>query len=138
MKRALVFASHNTLAKGLKETVEFFAGKGQKIEVITAYLDNQSIDQEIQNVMSKIEGFDEIVVLTDLLSGSVNQAFYKRINSSKIHLIAGFNLSLALALTLEPNDKPLSAERIETLIEQSREQIVYVNNMKVEKSEDDE
>lgn len=77
MKRVLVTASHYKMADGLKETLEFVSGGVQETIALSAYVDNQPIEQAVTDLMNQFEADDEVIVLTDLTSGSVNQQFFQ-------------------------------------------------------------
>ena len=76
MQRHYVIASHSILAEGMGKTLKFFAGNEIKLEILTAYVNNTPIDDDIKNIMDKIPAEDEVVILTDLKGGSVNQKFF--------------------------------------------------------------
>ncbi|MDN6255976.1 MAG: hypothetical protein L0J43_12560, partial [Tetragenococcus koreensis] len=71
---------------------------------------------------------DEIIILTDLLGGSVNQHTLRYIKDD-VFLITGFNLALAVSILLEPDER-LTIEKLSTLIGQSQDQMVLMNTYK--------
>ena len=80
-----------------------------------------------------------MIVLTDLMAGSVNQKFMPRIARPHTHLLTGMNLSLAMALTaVESTDSYLTEERINQIVDEARNQVQYVNVALQALSEDDE
>ena len=109
--RKIVVASHSLLAQGFKDTLEFLTGKSDAINAVCAY-----------------------VVLTDALGGSVNQRF-SRFASDRIHVIAGVNLPLAMTVALARPDEKLD---FDALVDEARQQIVYVNGASSAECEDDE
>lgn len=128
VKRHIVIASHSTLSAGMKNTLSFFlSASAQNISVITAYVNNLPIEQEIEEVFNKFLPEDEVVIFTDILSGSVNQKLYKYINRKHTHIIAGMNLPLIMGIMMEPSDEYLATEKINSIIEDARNQIQYVN-----------
>lgn len=131
MKKIIV-ATHGNMAKGLKDTLEFLAGEMDNLYIITAYVNDVDIDKEIRKL---IEKDDEIYVLTDIMSGSVTQKFY-RYMSDNIHIISGINLPLALSIAIQINTD--NEIKIEELIKEAKEQIVYVNKSSLNISNDDE
>ena len=137
MNRHIIIASHSTLAAGIAETLRFFEGEGLKLTVITAYVDNKPIEDTIRDIFKDYNEDDEYIILTDLMAGSVNQKFVGHIFNN-VHLIAGMNLSLAMAITMEPKDSYISEKRINEIIEESRKQIIYVNESLAIVGEDEE
>ncbi|SFG63650.1 PTS sugar transporter subunit IIA [Sporolactobacillus nakayamae] len=122
MKKIIV-ATHYTLAKGFKETLDYLTGSVDGVQAICAYVNGNN--QELAKTIGKqLNNDDECYILTDLNYGSVNQAFYPYM-SSKVHLITGINLPLALEITLAV--KSGQAVNIPEIITKAKSQIMYVN-----------
>ena len=138
MKRRFLIATHSTLAEGFTNTLMFFAGDGIDVTYINAYIDGKPIDEKINSFFSTLNDKDELIVLTDLLAGSVNQNLYKYISREHTHILTGINLALALSLVLESANDYLTKERINQLVNSSRENIVYMNEFQAEVDDDDE
>ena len=113
--RKIVVASHSLLAQGFKDTLEFLTGKSDAVNAVCAYVNDNG-------------------VLTDALGGSVNQRF-SRFASDRIHVIAGVNLPLAMTVALARPDEKLD---FDALVDEARQQIVYVNGASSAECEDDE
>lgn len=136
--RHYILASHHKLAYGLKDTLVFLTNMSEKINEISAYVDDAiSIDKQIKDVFLNINKDDEVIIMTDLLGGSVNQKFYPFI-SEHVHLISGVNLPLALSLLLIPDDIKITKDKIITLIKEAKQQIIYANVLKSTNCADDE
>ncbi|MFR3685903.1 MAG: PTS sugar transporter subunit IIA [Enterococcus sp.] len=90
--RKIIFASHLNFAKGLEETVRFIMPNTAEIIVINAYTQNVPVEEEIGAVLNDLAAEDEALIFTDLLGGSVNQAFVPYLAHPHIHLITGMNL----------------------------------------------
>ncbi|WP_080796537.1 PTS sugar transporter subunit IIA [Corynebacterium pacaense] len=137
--RSFIIASHGHFASGLAHTIELVSNKKEMFHVLDAYSENIPVADEVAAVMAEIDPDDELVILTDLLGGSVNQEFalvaQRRPNTT---VIAGANVALALQLALHPERKPPTEERINTYIEQARKAIVHVNQVSTEMDDDDE
>ena len=138
MKRRFLIATHSTLAEGFTNALMFFAGDGIDVTYINAYIDGKPIDEKINSFFSTLNDQDELIVLTDLLAGSVNQNLYKYISREHTHILTGINLALALSLVLESANDYLTKERINQLVNSSRENIVYMNEFQAEVDDDDE
>ena len=138
MKRKIILASHHKLATGLADTLNFISNNAADVTDLAAYMDNIPVDQQVEKLMGTISDDTEVIVLTDMLAGSVNQQFFKYRKRPHTHIISGMNLPLALAIALEPADKEITSERMEELVKQAKEAIVYVNEMTVEADDDDE
>ena len=131
--RKIVVASHSLLAQGFKDTLEFLTGKSDAINAVCAYVNDngEGLDAAVEAALS---GTDEVVVLTDALGGSVNPRL-SRVASDRIHVIAGVNLPLAMTVALARPDEKLD---FDALVDEARQQIVYVNGASSAECEDDE
>ena len=131
--RKIVVASHSLLAQGFKDTLEFLTGKSDAVNAVCAYVNDngEGLDAAVEAALS---GTDEVVVLTDALGGSVNQRF-SRFASDRIHVIAGVNRPAR-------HDGRARAPRrrldFDALVDEARQQIVYVNGASSAECEDDE
>lgn len=137
--RRFIFASHHKLAYGLKDTVDFLTGATKTIYDINAYLDDETkdIDTVVAELFASFDDEDEVVVLVDMMGGSVYQKFYPYM-SDKVHVICGMNLHMALSLVLAPEDECLTSEKVEQVLMDCKNQLVYVNKMAASVDEDDE
>lgn len=137
--RRFIFASHHKLAYGLKDTVDFLTGATKIIYDINAYLDDETkdIDTVVAELFASFDDEDEVVVLVDMMGGSVYQKFYPYM-SDKVHIICGMNLPMALSFVLVPEDECLTAEKVEQVLMDCKNQLVYVNKIAVSVDEDDE
>ena len=113
-------------------------GNLQDFAVLSAYVDNKPIEGQIEEIFDQFDKEDEVIVLTDLLGGSVNQKFFPYINQPHTHLITGMNLSLAMAITMEPVDGYLMPEKIQSIVSDAQSQVKYVNELANSADEDDE
>lgn len=134
--RRFVIASHHEFALGLKKTLEFLSGQ-ENIYAISAYVDDTPLEQSIQKTFSQFDAKDEVVIMTDMLQGSVNQKFYPYI-SEHVHLICGVNVPFAMDVAIFPSEETLTPEKIAEMIEESRSQMIYVNDYKNESGDEDE
>lgn len=138
MKRVLVLASHHRLADGMKDSLLFVSGSEMEVAALSAYVDNQPIDEAVKNLMDGFAPEDEVIILTDMTSGSVNQKFFPYVSRPHTHLVSGMNLPLAFTIAMEDTDDYLSAERMREIVEESRAEMKYVNDLASEGDDDDE
>ena len=138
MKRHIVIASHSTLAKGMTEALKLFEGNDLEITTLSAYVDNKPIENQIKEIMEGFPEDDEVVIMTDLLGGSVNQKFFPYVMRPHTHLIAGMNLPLAMSITMDTSIDYLTEADINKFISDSQDQIKYVNAIAMSSDEDDE
>lgn len=138
MKRRYVIASHSTFAAGMANALKFFAGDDLQLTVLSAYVDNKPIDEQVKNIFKDIPAEDEVIVLTDLMGGSVNQKFFPYVYREHTQIITGMNLSVAMAVVMEPVNGYLSSERVQAIVDEARNQLTYVNAVANEQAGDDD
>ncbi|MCO7124695.1 PTS N-acetylglucosamine transporter subunit IIBC [Sporolactobacillus shoreicorticis] len=138
MKRKIIVASHHRLAGGLRDTLRFIGGEAAKtIEVLTAYINSRPIDEEVARLM-EADSDTEIIILTDMMAGSVNQQFMRYVSRAHTHLITGVNLPLALAFMMETSNSYLTNTRVRAIVADAQHSIIYMNEKSVEVDADDE
>lgn len=138
MKRVLVLASHHRMAEGLKDSLLFVSNTGMEVVALSAYVDNQPIEDAVKQLMGGFAPEDEVVILTDMTSGSVNQKFFPYVSRPHTHLVSGMNLPLAFTIVMEDTDDYISAERMREIVEESRAEMKYVNDLASEGDDEDE
>ena len=134
--RKILLASHRNMAEGMRDTLEFLTGM-HNFYAISAYMDETSLQQQIEEFTDMLKPEDTLLILTDMQGGSVNQMFCP-LMSKRVHLICGINLPLALSLALIPQEQQIDAALIEALLEESRQQIRYMNTFTLTDDSEDE
>lgn len=138
--KKIIIATHHELAKGFKDTLEYLIPNTVEIYDINAYMDNTSVNEQIDNVLKKFNKEEQIFVFTDIAAGSVNQEFTKKICEYNIHLISGVNLLIIMSIALSLNEGVINSETIREEIKNAANSIVYVNDLikNIKLEEDDE
>ncbi|SFQ94996.1 MULTISPECIES: PTS sugar transporter subunit IIA [unclassified Enterobacter] len=127
MKRHYIFASHGTFATGILNSVELILGKQNNIHTLCAYIgDNDDLTEQVNHLMASFPAQDELVVITDIFAGSVNNEFIRFITRPGFHLIAGLNLPLIIEMLIAPQDEALPLLITDSL-SNARESIQYCN-----------
>lgn len=124
-----LFASHGPLASGMAESVTFIAGKDKHIDTICAYMDpSASLVQQIEDIFNTYDSNDEIIVLTDLYGGSVNNEFINLLQKRKFYLVAGMSMALAIQMlmTLDENDLETG---IKNAVNEGSSSVIYCNDL---------
>lgn len=124
--RKIVIASHGELADGMKHTLHFFAGDQIDVTGICAYVDQETLESKLDSYFKDVQAEDEVLVFTDLLGGSVNQALLPYMNRNHVHIIAGVFLGVILELIFR-EEPYLSKETVQQALNSSKEGIVYMN-----------
>lgn len=138
MKRILILASHHNMAAGLRDSLNFVSGGEQETVALAAYVDNKPVDAAVKELMAGLSDEDEAVILTDMTAGSVKQQFFPYINRPHTHLVSGMNLPLAFTIAMEPQDEYITADRMREIVEESRAEMKYCNDLAAEGDDEDE
>ena len=131
MTRKLLIATHSTLADGIRGALALLAGEQDRISTLCAYVEQiTEVETPIREIISVLRPDEELVVLTDVFGGSVNNEFMKYLQTGKLHLISGVNLSLAVEIAMAlslPEEEFVKA--VKAAIEIAKEQIQYCNEL---------
>lgn len=121
MKKILI-ATHATYAAGIRAAAELILGPQPGITTICAYTEGIILEKALEEYFEACMPDEEVVVLTDIYGGSVNQACMKYMGRPGVHLLTGVNLALLLqVITME------DMEELQEAVNEAREQISYVN-----------
>lgn len=133
-----VMATHGTFADGIKESIKLIAGDFKNLIALSCYMkENFNLKDEIDSILNEARN-EEIIVITDIFGGSVNNAFVERIpENPNLHVISGLNLPLMLELLGEYEDYNEATELIKTSIKNNEDSVHYCNE-EINKNIDDE
>lgn len=112
-----------------------YIGNIEGIDAICAYVDETPLDHQVAELFSTFDPEDEVIILTDIMQGSVNQAFAPYVGEH-VFLVAGVNVALALELAFAA--EPITAADIEASIEMARQSICLMNTSHADIDEEDE
>ena len=83
----LVLASHGYLAEGMKNSAQIIVGKSAKIYTICAYVkEGITLESQINELFDSFPEDDEMIVVTDIFGGSVNNEFMQRLQNRRFWL----------------------------------------------------
>lgn len=122
--RKIMLASHGNLAAGMKNTVEMIIGTRDDIQAVCAYTG------EIPDVKAYMDAYmkernmdDELIIVTDVLGGSVNNEMAQYRCLPNVYVITGMNAALVLNLAMGNSDTDtLIAESVQD----AKEQIAFM------------
>lgn len=126
MKRFII-ASHGNFAAGILDSVELIMGKQENFEPLCAYRDGDNdIKDRVKQLIESKAPEDELIIITDVFKGSVNNEFMNYIDRKNVYLVAGMNLALLLELVVnQDEDTPVM---LREAIKTAQETIVYCND----------
>ncbi|MBU5363062.1 PTS mannose transporter subunit IIA [Enterococcus raffinosus] len=138
MERKLILASHGKLASGITSSLELICGKQLAIETLDCYLtEDFDLQKEVKNIMNAYRD-DEIVVVTDLFGGSVNNEFLTQIDRPNFYLVAGMNLPFLVELSMQLQQAESLPKLIESTLETSKQTIQFCNQAIMNQMEEEE
>lgn len=107
--------------------MELILGKRSNVWTLCAYVEEDvDLSQQVDTLIAQIPPEDEIIALTDIFAGSVNNEFIRYLSRANFHLLAGINLPLVIDLFMSENDGN-TAHTIMTALADSKENIQYCN-----------
>ena len=76
--RKFLIATHGTLASGIQNALRIITGEIDRVMVIDAFAGPENPVNQIQIYFDQLNDQDEVIILTDLPGGSVNQMLIRQ------------------------------------------------------------
>jgi len=123
---SIFLASHGHLASGMLSSMKILVGEGteNKLSVFDAFVDDGDLAEELDSFLSCQGDGNQVIMLSDLYGGSVNQVMSLRLKRPNTYLIAGVNLALLLEIALHQGE--YTKEELKAAIEESRKYLKLV------------
>lgn len=135
--RKYLLASHGYLAEGLKNSVELILGKNKNIDCLCAYVgNNTNIKEAAAKILSSLGEKDELIIMTDILGGSVNNELASFTKDRRVQLISGMNMQLVIEIILGNEDEDIT-NVINRAVESSKGGIVHYNSLLKDRAEEE-
>jgi fructoselysine and glucoselysine-specific PTS system IIA component len=97
--KKFIIATHGRFAEGILSSLNMILGQIDGIETMNAFEDEGfDIAAAVEACIKNIGENDELIVLTDMFGGSVNNEFMRYIGRQNYHLVTGINLPMLLEL----------------------------------------
>ena len=123
----LGLASHGELAEGIYSSLRLILAESADLHTVCAYTQGpDDILKKIEKLFETFEETDEIIVMTDLLGGSVNSAFAQLLSKRKFWLVTGVSLGLVMELLLIKEGDEIQ-KKIEEALENARKMMCLCN-----------
>lgn len=130
-----LIATHSTLAQGLLNSATLLIGKQSHLQVINAYVDESDWTQQLDEYFSHYTDDTQHVVFTDIFGGSVNQKVVQYKERYDFVLVTGINLPVLLEALLAT--EPLTAEKMQDIIDRGRDALQVVELEHADENDDD-
>ena len=134
--RKYVLATHGKMAEGMLTTIEMLAGTQENLTCINAYTDECPDPLPELKRIVEANSEAEIVIMTDLLGGSVNNNASALLSDPRIHVVAGVNLAAVIGILLSAEDQD-TASVIESAVAEAKDMMVYCNTVNATYDDDD-
>ena len=132
--RYIVLMSDGTMASGIKNTVELITGTHENLISYDAYVDGHNdVKKFISDLLEK-HVKDEIILVTDVLGGSVNNEALMFNSYSNVYVISGMNAPLVINLII--SDEVDTRELIQRSIFESKDMIQFLQKVEANGEED--
>lgn len=138
MERKIIVASHGRFASGIIDSLELICGKNQKIEPLDCYkTEDFDLQQEVKQIILNNQA-NELIVITDLFGGSVNNEFMQYLGQPNFYLVAGLNLAFLIELVTQLDFIESLAVSLPGLLSRSKEMIQFCNESAHKEMEEEE
>lgn len=126
--KIFIVATHGKFAQGICNSMEIIMGKQENVVSLCAYTNGESdIKNNIKNLLDSFSKDDEIIVMTDIFGGSVNNEFMNYKNRKNFYLVSGLNLSLLLGM-LSSQDKSVE-NMINSALADAKDGLKFCNKL---------
>lgn len=126
--RRFILASHGKLSEGMVDSAQMILGETQNLSWVSLLVGEHPDDlrKKIeQDILQEPE--NEVVIVTDVIGGSVNTAMLQLLKLAKVHVITGMHLGLILALcTADESD---TEAMIHQVLKETKGHILYANDL---------
>ncbi len=119
----IFISSHGRFADGIKDSLRILLGECKNITVYSAYIDEGSVQERLDEFYEGMQEGDQAVLLSDLYGGSVNSVMYTYLNRENTYLIAGINLALVMELAMKES---VTKQELEELVVSSRKMMLLL------------
>lgn len=130
----LFVASHGSIASGMKSAANILLGKSDNLTAFDAYIDERNLKDELEKYFQSVPASDQVIMISDLFGGSVNQTMYMFLSRPNTSLIAGMNLAIVLDLSLRTES--ISQDELKEIVLQNKEALQLVELTSNEAKED--
>lgn len=124
--RRIVLASHGRLAAGMLDSLGMIAGAQDGVQALCAYTPEvPDLGEALGELVRELDKGDELVIVTDVLGGSVNNEAAQFVGARGVHVVTGMNLGFVLSLVL--GDAPTTEQLIDECLAGARAQLVRID-----------
>lgn len=122
----IILSGHGHIASGFYSAIELILGKQEAFEIVDFPQEDTATELEAHaiEVLDKLKSCDEILVFTDLLSGSPFNTFsMKALQRKHMNVLYGTNLGMLIECIMKRNMDASLEELLTCAMETGRTQI---------------
>lgn len=135
--RKYIIATHGHMAYGINTTLNMLIGEQENLTIINAYTDEcKDPTPEFEKIIEE-NPEDDIVIMTDLFGGSVNNNAMLMTKNERVHVVTGINLAVVISIVMSDSSTP-TKQMIEEAVSGAKDMIIYCNNLVSEADDEDE
>ncbi len=124
--RKFLLASHGRFAEGIYDSLEKIIGKQSNVSTFCAYIDDDfDIKKQVKGIIDSKSEEDELIIVSDIYGGSINNEFMNYLSIPNIYLVSGLNLPLAIEMIL--SQEVDTEKMINIALKTSKESIKFCN-----------
>ncbi|BAO07990.1 PTS system, fructoselysine/glucoselysine-specific IIA component [Enterococcus sp. AZ045] len=138
VEQIVILASHGRFASGILHSLELICGKKQSVFAIDCYVEETFDLTTTVDTLMQTYKHSEVIVITDIFGGSVNNEFLRYIQQPNFYLITGLNLPLLIELTTQFQRGGAISETIHQTLANSKEMIQFCNDSIAKEIEEEE
>ena len=135
--RKYIIATHGYMASGMKSTLEIIIGEQKNLTCINAYTDEcADPTPEFEKIINENKGND-IVIMTDMLGGSVNNNALIMTKHENVYVVTGINLATAITI-LTSGENLSTPDMLKEAVQTGKEMVIYCNDLLSEAEDEDD
>lgn len=129
MEKKIIVASHGQMASGILSSLKIIYGESDQVEALDCYVEKDfDLSQKIAALMNKYANY-ELIVITDIFGGSVNNEFLTYLKRKNFYLVAGLNLPLLIELVSGLSTSEPTEEWVRKTLHASKKNIQFCNDL---------
>ena len=135
--RKYILATHGQMAYGMNTTLNMLIGEQENLTIINAYTEEcKDPVPEFEKIIEENPD-DDIIIMTDLFGGSVNNNAMLMTKHQRVHVVTGINLAIVISIVMSDSSTP-TAGMIREAVSGARDMIISCNDLVAKNDNDDE
>ncbi|MDR2395947.1 MAG: PTS sugar transporter subunit IIA [Endomicrobium sp.] len=132
----IAVVAHGNLAKSLVDAAELIVGSQENLYAISNGKNGslEYLQDKIKNFLSDVIDKDGILILTDMMGGSPNNASCKMFDTFNVEIISGVNLPMLLSAIFASKNAENILQLSQKVFTESKKSIINVRKILFEKN----